>query len=78
MHARPGQYTSHAKSFINHFHLSFQQKKNASQTSGSKTRSQREGRDAKLVQLRLTGHVSRLFDERLPKTVHYGELQHCG
>ena len=29
----------------------------------------------KLAQLRCTGHVTRIPDERLPKKVFYGELQ---
>ena len=47
----------------------------------SRHRSPKKGRDAEctysseLAQLRLTGHVTRMHEERLPKKILHGELE---
>ena len=75
-------YQHHAKK-LNHFHLSCLRKllkirwqdKIPDTEVLKKAKMQSVHTLLKLAQLRLTGHVTRMPDERLPKKVLYGELQ---
>ena len=75
-------YQSHAKK-LNHFHLSCLRKILKIRWQGKipdtevlkKAKMQSVHTPLKLAQLRWTGHVTRMPDERLPKKVLYGELQ---
>ena len=75
-------YQCHAKK-LNHFHLSCPRKllkirwqdKIPDTEVLKKAKMQSVHTLLKLVQLRWTGHVTRMPDERLPKKVLYGELQ---
>ena len=75
-------YQRHAKK-LNHFHLSCRRKllkirwqdKTPDTELLKKAKMQSVHTLLKLAQLRWTGHVTRMPDERLPKKVLYGELQ---
>ena len=75
-------YQHHAKK-LNHFHLSCLRKilkirwqdKTPDTEVLKKAKMQSVHTLLKLAQLRWTGHVTRMPDERLPKKVLYGELQ---
>ena len=75
-------YQRHAKK-LNHFHLSCLRKllkirwqdKITDTEVLKKAKMQSVHTLLKLAQLRWTGHVTRMSDERLPKKVLYGELQ---
>ena len=75
-------YQRHAKK-LNHFHLSCLRKllkirwqdKIPDTEVLKKAKMQSVHTLLKLAQLRWTGHVTRMHDERLPKKVLYGELQ---
>ena len=82
MHVRPGQYTN-AMPRNNHFQLRCLRKilkirwqdKIPDTEVMKKEKMQNVHTLLKLAQLRLTGHVTRMPDERLSKKVPYGELQ---
>ena len=77
MHVRPGQYTS-VMQRDNHFHLSCLRKRQDKIPDTEvlkKAGMQSMHTVLKLAQLRWTGHVIRMSDERLPEKVFYGELQ---
>ena len=72
-------YQRHAKK-LNHFHLNCLRKirwqyKIQDTEVLTKAKMQNVHTLLKLAQLRWTGHVTRMPDERLPKKVFYGELQ---
>ena len=68
---------------LNHFHTSSLKKTSKDQVARQDSRHrspEKAGMQSaytllKLAQLRWTGHVTRMHDERLPKKIRFGELQ---
>ena len=83
MHVRPGQFTNAMPRNLTIFHLSClrkvlkirRQDKIPETEVLKKAKMQSVHTLLKLAQLRWTGHVTRMPDERLPKKILYGELQ---